>query len=88
MTLSLIYFRTAISLSYLLSPDVKLLLVDRNTIPQLPDGNFSHVLVWNLGDKSLQQFQQQNNCLLKIIPGNYYPSLWLGCDSDKPITDS
>jgi hypothetical protein len=66
-----------ISLSYLLAPDVKLLLVDRNTIPQLPDGNFSHVLVWNLGDKSLQQFQQQNNCQLKIIPGNYYPSLWL-----------
>jgi uncharacterized membrane protein len=77
-----------ISLSYLLSPDVKLLLVDLNTIPQIPKGNFSHILVLNLGDKSLQQFQQQNNCLLKIIPGNYYPSLWLGCDSDKPITDS
>jgi hypothetical protein len=66
-----------ISLSYLLAPKVKLLLVDKSIIPKIPEGDFSEILVWNLAEESLKQFQQQNNCQLQIISGNYYPSLWL-----------
>ncbi len=66
-----------ISLSYLLDPQVKLLLVERNVIPKIPKGNFSEILVWNLGEESLPQFQKQNNCQLKIIKGSYYPSLYV-----------
>ncbi|MDJ0534724.1 MAG: glycosyltransferase family 39 protein [Xenococcaceae cyanobacterium MO_207.B15] len=66
-----------ISLSYLLEDKVRLLLTTEDKIPLVEQNGFSEVLVWNLSDESLIQFQEKNNCSLSVVEGNYYPQLWL-----------
>jgi uncharacterized membrane protein len=66
-----------ISLSYLFKPQVRLMLVTKPTVPTIPEGNFSDILVWNVGDTTLEEFKQKNNCQLERVGENYYPTLWL-----------
>ena len=66
-----------ISLSYLLEDKVRLLLTTTENIPIVKQDGFSEVLIWNLSEDSLTQFQEQNNCSLSVVEGEYYPQLWL-----------
>ena len=68
---------TLISLSYLFAPQVKLMLVEKPKVPTIPEGNFSEVLLWNVGDTVFEEFKQKNNCDLERVGENYYPALWL-----------
>ena len=73
----------SISLGYLLNPQVKLLFTEKPDVPEIPAGDFSEVLVWNISDSLLEEFKQKNNCNLELVDSNsypdsdYYPVLWL-----------
>ena len=67
----------SISLSYLLNPQVKLLFTEKPHVPEIPAGDFSEVLVWNISDPLLEEFKQKNNCNLELVDSDYYPVLWL-----------
>lgn len=66
-----------VSLAYLLAPQVKLLLTTKPTVPTIPQGNFSEVLIWNTGEKFADEFKEKNNCTLEMVGNNYYPLLFL-----------
>ncbi len=66
-----------ISLSYLLEDKVRLLLTTDDTIPLVKQDDFSEVLIWNISEKSLIQFQEKNNCSVSVVGRDYYPPLWL-----------
>ena len=66
-----------ISLSYLLEDKVRLLLTTTENIPLVKQNDFSEVLIWNISEESLIQFQAKNNCSVSVLEGKYYPPLWL-----------
>ena len=64
-----------ISLSYLLDPKVKLILVQQQEIPQISIDKFNDILIWSHSPEFIDLIEQNHNYELKVIYGQYYP-LW------------
>ena len=77
---------TLISLSYLFKPEVRLMLVEKPEVPIIPQGNFSEILLWNVGATTFNKFKEKNNCELERVEENYYPALWLVKPKNESIS--
>ena len=66
-----------VSLSHLIDSNVSVLLFKEQNIPVIEPKNFSDVLLWNVGEETISNFNQRNNCELKKIEGDFSPDLWI-----------
>ncbi len=66
-----------LSISHLIDSKVSLILFTDQNVPVVNPQKFSDVLLWNVGEETIANFTQQNNCELKQIEGDFYPSLWI-----------
>ena len=64
-----------IALSYLLDPDVKLILVQPQEIPQIPVDRFEHILIWTNSLDFIDLIEHKYNCKLNKIHKGFDP-LW------------
>ncbi len=66
-----------ISLSHSINSKVSVLFFDGQNIPIVEPKNFSDVLLWNVGEETISNFNQRNNCELENLEGAFSPDLWI-----------